>query len=259
MPALDGFFATPLIVFTFVLARVSGLVMSAPIFSGSYIPRQVRVFLAVGISLILLPTQWDAAIDAPRNLPDFAILMAGELLVGLVLGLGIAILASGLQLAGQIIAQMSGMALADVLNPGSDNELPIFSSMLYMVGLAVFVVIGGHRALIDALMHTFATIPIGHGGATGTLGETVSALMAESFALGLRAAAPAMVALLLATLVLGLIGRTLPQLNILVLGFGINAMVTMAALFVSIGAVAWLFQEYFDPSLRTLLSGLTGK
>ena len=69
MPALDGFFATPLIVFTFVLARVSGLVVSAPIFSGSYIPRQVRVFLAVGISLILLPTQWDAAIDAPRISP----------------------------------------------------------------------------------------------------------------------------------------------------------------------------------------------
>ena len=145
-------------------------------------------------------------------------LMAGELLVGIVLGMGVAILASGLQLAGQIIAQMSGMALADVLNPGSDNELPIFSSMLYMVGLAVFVVIGGHRALIDALMGTFAAVPIGHGGVTGNLGETVSTLMGESFALGLRAAAPAMVALLLATLVLGLIGRTLPQLNILVLG-----------------------------------------
>jgi flagellar biosynthesis protein FliR len=259
MPVLEGFFATPLIVFTFVLARVSGLVMSAPIFSGSYIPRQVRVLLAVGISLILLPTQWDAAINAPRNLPDFAILTAGELLVGLVLGLGIAILASGLQLAGQIIAQMSGMALADVLNPGSDNELPVFSSMLYMVGLAVFVVIGGHRALIDALMRTFATIPIGHGGVTGRLGETVSTLVAESFALGLRAAAPAMVALLLSTLVLGLIGRTLPQLNILVLGFGINALVTLVALFISIGAVAWLFQEYFDPSLKTLLSGLVGK
>jgi flagellar biosynthetic protein FliR len=259
MPWLEAFYAMPLIVFTFVLARVSGLVMTAPTFSGSYIPRQVRVFLAVGISLILMPMQWGAAIDAPRNVPDYALLMAGEMLVGIVLGMGVAILASGLQLAGQIIAQMSGMALADVLNPGSDNELPIFSSMLYMVGLAVFVVIGGHRALIDALMGTFAAVPIGHGGVTGNLGETVSTLMGESFALGLRAAAPAMVALLLATLVLGLIGRTLPQLNILVLGFGINALVVMAALFVSIGAVAWLFQEYFDPSLKTLLSGLVGK
>jgi flagellar biosynthesis protein FliR len=68
-----------------------------------------------------------------------------------------------------------------------------------------------------------------------------------------------MVALLLATLVLGLIGRTLPQLNILVLGFGINTLVTLAALVVSVGAVAWLFQEYFDPALKTLLDGLAGR
>ncbi len=256
---LEAFYLAPFFAFTFVLARVSGLVLTAPTFTGSYIPRQVRVFLAVGISLVLMPTQWNARFDAPTNLGDFAILMAGELLVGMVLGLGVAILIAGLQLAGQVIAQMSGMALADVLNPGSENELPIFSSMLYMVGLAVFVVIGGHRALIDALMGTFAAFPIGHGGVTGSLGEIVSTLMSQSFAFGLRAAAPAMVALLLATLVLGLIGRTLPQLNILVLGFGINTLVTLAALIVSVSAVAWLFQDYFDPALKTLLDGLHAK
>ena len=167
MPGLEALYAAPFVVFTFVLARVSGLVMTAPTFTGSYVPMQVRAFLAIGISLILMPTQWSAALAVPSNLFDYGILMAGELLTGLVLGLGIAILVSGLQLAGQIIAQMSGMALADVLNPGSDTELPVFSSMLYMVGLAVFVVIGGHRTLIDALMGTFVTIPIGHGGATG--------------------------------------------------------------------------------------------
>jgi flagellar biosynthesis protein FliR len=257
MPWLEGFYLTPFLIFTFVLARVSGLVMTAPTFTGTYVPMQVRAFLAIGIAAILMPTQWGKPFDAPGNLADYAILMAGELLIGVILGMGIAILAAGLQLSGQVIAQMSGMALADVLNPGSDNEVPIFASMLYMVGLAVFVVIGGHRALIDALMGTFTAIPIGHGAAIGSLGETVSTLMAESFALGLRAAAPAMVALLLATLVLGLIGRTLPQLNVLVLGFGINSLITLAALFVSVGAVAWLFQEYFDPVLKTLLDGLT--
>src|SRR5438105_9212910 len=176
MAWLEAFYLTPFFAFAFVLARVSGLVMTAPTFTGSYIPRQVRVFLSVGIALVLMPTQWNARFDTPTNLGDFAILMAGELLIGMVLGLGIAILISGLQLAGQVIAQMSGMALADVLNPGSETELPIFSSMLYMVTLAVFVVIGGHRALIDALMSTFAALPIGHGAATGSLGETVSTL-----------------------------------------------------------------------------------
>jgi flagellar biosynthetic protein FliR len=256
MSWLESFSLAPLFAFVFVLSRVSGLVLTAPTFTGSYIPRQVRVFLAVGIALVILPTQWSAPFDAPTNVVDFAVLIAAELLTGMALGLGVAILAAGLQLSGQIIAQMSGMALADVLNPGSETDLPVFSSMLYMVTLAVFLVIGGHRALVDALLRTFQAFPIGHGGATGALGETLSALMSESFSLGLRAAAPAMVALLLATLVLGLIGRTLPQLNILVLGFGINTLVTLAALVVSVGAVALLFQDYFDPALKALLEGL---
>ena len=258
MAWFEAAYLTPFFVFTFVLARVSGLVATAPTFTGAYIPMQVRAFLAVGIALVLMPTQWNALQATPTNLPDYAILMAGELLIGMVLGMGIAILASGLQLAGQIIAQMSGMALADVLNPGTDTELPVFSSMLYMVGLAVFVVIGGHRALIDGLLGTFESVPIGHGGVVGTIGHTISTMVSESFSLGVRAAAPAMVALLLATLVLGLVGRTLPQLNVLVLGFGINTIVTMAALLISVGAVAILFQEYFDPALKVLLSGLTG-
>jgi len=256
MSWLETFSLGPLFAFVFVVSRVSGLVMTAPTFTGSYIPRQVRVLLAVGMAVVILPMQWSTPFDAPTNVVDFAVLIAGELLTGMALGLGVAILASGLQLAGQIIAQMSGMALADVLNPGSETDLPVFSSMLYMVTLAVFLVIGGHRALVDALLGTFKAFPIGHGGATGSLGIALSALVSESFSLGVRAAAPAMVALLLATLVLGLIGRTLPQLNILVLGFGINTLVTMAALVVSVGAVAWLFQDYFDPALKTLLEGL---
>jgi flagellar biosynthetic protein FliR len=259
MSWLASFSLAPVFAFVFVLSRVSGLMMTAPTFTGSYIPRQVRVFLAVGIALVILPTQWSTPFDAPTNVVDFAVLIAGELLTGMAIGLGVAILAAGLQLAGQIIAQMSGMALADVLNPGSETDLPVFSSMLYMVTLAVFLVIGGHRALVDALLGTFQVFPIGHGGATGALGETLSSLMSESFSLGVRAAAPAMVALLLATLVLGLIGRTLPQLNILVLGFGINTLVTLAALVVSVGAVAWLFQDYFDPALKTLLEGLKAR
>lgn len=257
MSWLEAIYLNPFVLFTFVLARISGLVTTAPIFTGDQIPVQARAILAVGLAMLLTPTQWTGAVHPPGSLPDFAILMAGEFLIGMVLGLGIMIMASGLQLAGQVIAQMSGMALADVLSPGSDTETPLFSNLLYMTALAVFVVIGGHRATVDALLSTFKTFPAGHAAdATSALGHTVEMLMAQSFALGLRAAAPAMVALLLATLVLGLIGRTLPQLNILVLGFGINAIVTLVVLMVSIGAVAWLFQEYFDPTLRTLLDGL---
>ena len=85
----------------------------------------------------------------------------------------------------------------------------------------------------------------------------MTSLLAESFVLGIRAAAPAMVALLLATLVLGLVSRTLPQLNVMVLGFGFNALASMAALGVSLGAAAWIFQDQLEPFLDTALRALT--
>ena len=80
--------------------------------------------------------------------------------------------------------------------------------------------------------------------------------MAESFSLAVRGAAPAMVALLLATVVLGLISRTLPQLNILAIGFGLNAMATFLVLAVSLGTIAWLFQEQLDPAVEAIVDAL---
>ena len=86
----------------------------------------------------------------------------------------------------------------------------------------MFVAIGGHRRVMTALLDSFATLPPGGGAMPTEIGEMLTTLAAQSFRLGVQAAMPAMVAMLLATLVLGLISRTLPQLNVMNLGFGIN-------------------------------------
>jgi flagellar biosynthetic protein FliR len=83
-------------------------------------------------------------------------------------------------------------------------------------------------------------------------------LLTESFSLGIRAAAPAMVALLLVTLIMGIISRTLPQLNVMSFGFGISALATLGALWVSVGSIAWVFQEQLEPALETMLDALGG-
>ena len=81
-------------------------------------------------------------------------------------------------------------------------------------------------------------------------------LVSQSFSLGIRAAAPAVTALLAATLILGLVGRTLPQLNVLSLGFGLNAMLAFAVLALSLGAAVWAFQDQIQPAMETLLDAL---
>jgi flagellar biosynthetic protein FliR len=105
-------------------------------------------------------------------------------------------------------------------------------------------------------LDTFATIPPGMGTLSHSLGEASITLLTQSFDLGVRASAPAIVALLIATLVLGLISRTLPQLNVMAIGFGINATFMLVTLSVSLGAIAWLFQAELDPAIEILIDSL---
>jgi flagellar biosynthesis protein FliR len=257
MSLLEGLLVGRFIVFTLVLARVSGLVMTAPIFGGSAVPLRIRALLAFALSLLIMPIQ-TASLATPLDvLPDYLLAMTGELLIGLVFGLGIKILLAGIQLAGQIISQLSGLALADVFDPSVQSSVPVFSQLLLYVTLAVFVLFGGHRLVMAALLDTFRAMPPGTGPSAVSLVDATTTVLAQSFVLGIRTAAPAMTALLLATLVLALISRTLPQINILAVGFGINTLVALATLLLSLGAIVWAFQEQIEPVLDLIQTTLT--
>lgn len=212
--------------------------------------------LAAVLALLIAPTQWNANAALPGNQAAIAAALGGELLIGLLLGLSVAILLAGVQVAGQVIGQMSGLSLADVFNPGVDGEMSVVADLLYIVALAIFLIIGGQRLLIGALMETYMAVPLGHATLPASLGTLMPNLLSQSFSLAVRAAAPAMIALLLSSVVLGLVSRTLPQLNILSLGLGLNALVMLAVLGLSIGAIAWLLQEQLDPALTTVVAAL---
>jgi len=248
---LDNF-----LVFTLVVARISGLVLIGPIFGAREVPPQIRALLVLSLALVIVPTQWHVAVEHPTTLPGYLVTLGGELIVGVALGLGVSILLTSFQLAGQIIAQVSGTAVADVFNPGLDSSAPLVSQLFYMFALAVFIILGGHRLVMAGLLNTFASIPPGGGRISPTVTDALVTLVAESFDLGFRVAAPTTAALLLATLVMGLISRTLPQLNILAIGFGVNSMVMLATLSLSLAAVAWLIQDAGRPLLEPLLEAV---
>ena len=256
MDWLREFNVEKFLLFTLVLTRISGLTMTAPIYGTKDVPMQVRALLAVALALLITPTQWGVAIDYPGTMVNYVVFMAGELLVGLCLGLGIVVLFSGIQLAGGLIGRIGGLLLADVFDPNAEAEIPLFSRVLFLVSMAVFVCIGGHRIVMAGLLDTFATIPPGSGAVPSSIGATFVVLLQESFALGVRAAAPVAAALLLSMLVLGLIGRTLPQLNILMVGFGLNSMLAFAMFSLTIGAAVWVFQDQIEPTMAALLEAL---
>jgi flagellar biosynthetic protein FliR len=237
---------------------------------------------------LMTPSQWHVEVAYPGSMLNYVVFIGAELLIGICLGLGIVILFSGVQLAGQMMGRIGGMMLADVFDPSTETSVPMFSRLLTLVTLAVFVCIGGHRMVMGGLLDTFRTIPPGQAqmlwrtfadepASPAELeslrypfanvspessrfatfaGNAFVELLHQSFSLGIRAAIPVVTALLLSTLVLGLISRTLPQLNILMVGFGLNAMLTFAVLSLTIGAAAWVFQDQVETALATLLDAV---
>ncbi len=249
MPGLETFLVSRFMLFTLVLARISTLIITAPIFGAPGLPRQVRVVIAVAIALLVTPVYLNTTLPPIDRMTEYAHLMANEALVGLLLGLSINIMFSGIQVAGQIASQMTGLSIADMFNPAFEEEASVFSNLYYFLAMAVFVAIGGHRYVMEALLDTFAAAPPGHAHLGGGFVEVLSSVAKQSFELGIRASAPLLTALLLSNLVLGLISRTMPQINVIAVGFGINAILALGVLFLTIGAAAWTFQE---PTLDVL-------
>ncbi len=245
------------IIFVLVLTRISGVVMTAPILSSRAAPMRVRAMLALGLSLLIAPMQLGATITAPGTMIDLLVMMVGEAIIGLSIGLGMMILLSGIQLTGNIVGQMSGAQIADIFDPTFDQSVPIYAQLLDVVMLSVFLIIGGHREVMDALLSTFGTMPLGGGGFNDGIAAALIDIVSMSFAVGIRAAAPAMVALLLSILILGLISRTLPQLNVMAVGFSLNAMVMLAVLSVSLGGIVWAFQNEVGATLTSLRDAMS--
>ena len=248
---LDQFF-----VFVFILSRLTGLFMTAPILSSRSVPLRIRGLLAVALAMLVTPLYWTMPVQSSENLVLLAVFVGQEIILGMSLGLGMMILFTGLQVAGQTVAQMSALSLTDVLDPTSDNETSVISQLFNVIALSCFLLIGGHRLVVAGLLETFQWMPPGDVHFMGGIITVLTEIAAHSFSLGIRAAAPTVAALLMATIVLGLISRTLPQLNILAVGFGINSIVLIGTLAVTLGSIIWVFQDQVEPTLESILDVL---
>ncbi|QDU29148.1 flagellar biosynthesis protein FliR [Anatilimnocola aggregata] len=245
------------LIFVLVLTRIGALIMTLPVLGGSTIPVQIRAFLAVAVAFLIAPLHWGHQLPEIENMGALGLLMAREMILGLALGTSVMILLSGMQLAGQVISQMSGLSLADVANPTFDTTVPILSQLLESVAIALFFLLGGHRLVLAALLDSFTWLPPGAATLPDELPMALVEVTAHSFHVGIRASAPVMVALFLAVLVVALISRTLPQLNAVAIGLNFNAIIVPLMIAITIGSAAITFQEELGGVLQRMRDVIT--
>lgn len=221
MPWSMAYIYAMLPAFLLVLFRISGLMLSAPIFSSGAIPMQFKVFMAVAISLAVFPVV-TPEIAAPVTLASAVTGLMAEMAIGLMIGFGVTMVFVGLQVAGQIVSQQAGIALGDVFNPMFDSSSTVVSELYFFVAMVIFLSVGGDHALMRAVLDSFETMPLLSDVPTESLAALLIDWLNLSFTIAIRMGGPTMLALLLAFLTLGFVSRTVPQLNLMTVGFPIK-------------------------------------
>ncbi|QDU72170.1 flagellar biosynthetic protein FliR [Mucisphaera calidilacus] len=250
--------------FVLVLSRMTGLFLFAPMFGSNAVPRFMRVMFAFGLSLalypmLLEPTRASAGyllpvLDEGLMLWVLLPLMAVELLVGYVVGWCASLPLIGVQMAGHTMDQQMGMGLAQVLNPELGEQSGVLGEFLFVMALAMFLLMGGHLVLVTMMVGSFDQFP--PGGFTGFhavfgLGFACVSLIME---MTLKVAAPLICLIFLETVALGFVARTVPQMNILSVGFALRLVVGMIFIVLVLGAIGAVFEDVTDGLLKRVMS-----
>ncbi len=208
--------------FLLVVARLSGLVLASPVFGHGLVPARVRAGLVGVLALALAPVVPGPAADAGPSLWTLVGLVAVEGVVGVLLGFVAQLVFAGVQLGGQMAGLQIGFGMANLVDPGTEAGTGVVAQWQQLAALSAFLVLDVHHVLLRAVLESFRVAPVGHLVLSGDLLARVVAQGASLFAVGVRIAAPVFVILLLVNGGLGVLARTIPQLNAFAVGFPVN-------------------------------------
>ncbi|HMI75054.1 MAG TPA: flagellar biosynthetic protein FliR [Steroidobacteraceae bacterium] len=200
--------------------RVSGFVLTAPAASEAVVPGRVKIVLTLALAFLLAPL-----VEVPAGLSIFSAagMLAAvlELLIGVSIGMVVQLTFEALVFAGQSISLTMGLGFATLVDPQRGAQVPVLGQMFMIFGTLIYLSINGHLMLLGALAESFHSLPIGaHVGHDFLL--SVVLWGARVFDTGLLIALPAVIALVIVNLALGVVTRAAPQLNLFGIGFTIT-------------------------------------
>jgi flagellar biosynthesis protein FliR len=247
--------ALPLAALGVLMVRPGMLVVTSPIFGGNFVPPHIRIALTAILGIILLPI-----VPVPTDLSTLRLgaVVAGEAVIGVALALSIRALVAGAELAGHLAGFQIGVSYAALIDPQSGARNNVVAMLYASLATVAFFGVNGHHALLQALVRSYEWLPPGRWTlASGGVGA-ITALLGLVFQLGTQLAMPVIVVLMLVELVLGVLSRAAPALNLMAAGFSIRVSVGLLVLAVGISVVPEAIARYAPAALQaaTRLAGL---
>ena len=247
-------------VMTFVLVffRTAGLMLAAPLFGSSKIPRRVKAMLALVLAAGLVD-----GVAVPPAMPDDVLTLAvgigGELVFGLVMGLGLSLAFIAISWAGEIMGQQMGFNLAESFDPAMGSGGSLVGDMYFMLTLVIFMFMQGHQAMIRGLADSFKTLPLLQAGMSNGLFDVFVGLITSATVLAIKVAAPMLVTMLVVDVALGFLGKTVPQINVMNAGLTLRSGLGIAVLIVGLILTSDVMRGALFRSMQTITGVWAGK
>ncbi len=235
--------------FLLVMGRVAGAVTASPFFRRGQVPVLVRAAFCLVLTLFLTPL---VEVEALRLNAVFPLRLVYEVLVGVFLGYLFTLAVSGVSMAGGMIDFEMGFGLSHSFDPTSGHYASILARFYMLLAVLVFYLAGGHRLLVVSVLSSYRVFPAGSLVLPDILSTASARAAAEVFVVAVKVAAPVLGALFVADVVFGLVARSVPQLNVFVLGIPLKVLLGLLAVFVTMPATVVFLRHLFEGFERWL-------
>lgn len=241
--------------FLLCFARIVGFFVQAPIWGSNHMPKQALVGAGACIAVVVFPSL-PVPGALPSNLFELGIMLMGQLAVGLVIGYVSFLVLAGAQFAGEILDIQMGLSVAASFDPASHGAVNLIRRFKFYFTMIIYLMLNGHHTLLMALKRSFEVIPLTGFEFPKSLIYNLIDMTTQVFIIGIQIAAPALAALFITQVALGLLARVAPQMNVFMLSFPLNIMIGMVMILVALPLVYKGLDSYFNTNLNQILQSI---
>ena len=232
--------------FLVVTSRIAGFIGAIPVVSSAQTPGRVKTALVVAISLTLFPLMADAVPEISFAPVPFLLLMVSEVLLGVLLGLVARLIFTAVEFGATVIGFQMGFAAANVFDPQSERQVALISQFQNIFAILIFLAINGHYLFLQTAVMSYELLPPGQLDLSGEAVPYLMQLASHMFALGVQFSAPVLAVLLLSGLILGILARVFPQLNVFLISFPVNIGTAFIVIALTLNMLSMLIRREFD-------------
>lgn len=242
-----------------VFVRVLGMMLIVPVFSNKSVPYMAKVAFAIFLSMVIISAIPVQASVSSTDVVNFGLAVIIEFVTGYTMGFGAYMVFAVLSLAGQFIDMQIGFSMVNVFDPMSQIQLTITGNLYYYILMMIAIITHAHHYFIRALLYSFKVIPLGGMVISPALNTAIIGYMENFFILALRIGAPIFFVMLITNVVLGVLARAVPSLNMFVIGFPIKIIFGLVTIFIMLTSFATFSDILIGESeqqMRLIIEGM---